>query len=219
MDELFCCVPLPLSAAFMIKSVIMMSNRCLPKCFLGNWWRLKKLILQRTNLIFILNDWFHCQICLLSLIKWHNTSLQLLKYRCSLYSSARMPLFPQFACAKCRGCCLRTISPFGSADESVYCELDREDVRNRAREVEGESEPKEHSVFFSEEYPESGSSKMEFEGEKPALKQFGRCQGWPFGMRRSAVTVPPLLVSPADSWMWHKKNLVTRSSMNTDRKK
>ncbi|XP_073009535.1 uncharacterized protein [Typha latifolia] len=43
------------------------------------------------------------------------------------------------------------------------------------------------------------------------LEEFCHCEGWPFGLRRRAVMLPPLPSSPSDSWMWHKKNLVTKT--------
>ncbi|RRT83243.1 hypothetical protein B296_00000417 [Ensete ventricosum] len=43
------------------------------------------------------------------------------------------------------------------------------------------------------------------------LEEFRHCEGWPFGLCRRAVLLPPLPSSPSDSWMWHKRNLVSRT--------
>ncbi|XP_020080940.1 uncharacterized protein LOC109704594 [Ananas comosus] len=44
------------------------------------------------------------------------------------------------------------------------------------------------------------------------LEELMSCEGWPFGLFRraaaAAVTLPPLPSTPADSWMWHKRNLL-----------
>ncbi|CAD5181229.1 unnamed protein product [Musa acuminata subsp. malaccensis] len=42
------------------------------------------------------------------------------------------------------------------------------------------------------------------------LEEFRHCEGWPFGLCLRAVVLPPLPSSPSDSWMWHKRNLVSR---------
>ncbi|CAL9779021.1 unnamed protein product [Musa acuminata subsp. burmannicoides] len=55
-----------------------------------------------------------------------------------------------------------------------------------------------------------GSTELEEFGS--LLGEFRHCEGWPFGLRRRAVALPPLPSSPSDSWMWHKRNLVTRTS-------
>ncbi|KAJ4845400.1 hypothetical protein Tsubulata_010584 [Turnera subulata] len=36
------------------------------------------------------------------------------------------------------------------------------------------------------------------------LQQFYHCEGWPFGLCRKAVLLPPLPKSPSDSWLWRK---------------
>ncbi|CAA0819642.1 Unknown protein [Striga hermonthica] len=37
-----------------------------------------------------------------------------------------------------------------------------------------------------------------------------RCEGWPFGLCRKALLLPPLPKSPADSWSWRKGRKVIR---------
>ncbi|TQD98481.1 hypothetical protein C1H46_015936 [Malus baccata] len=36
------------------------------------------------------------------------------------------------------------------------------------------------------------------------IQQFYHCEGWPFGLCRKAVLLPPLPKSPSESWMWRK---------------
>ncbi|CAN6682120.1 unnamed protein product [Malus baccata var. baccata] len=36
------------------------------------------------------------------------------------------------------------------------------------------------------------------------IQQFRHCEGWPFGLCRKAVLLPPLPKSPSESWLWKK---------------
>lgn len=36
------------------------------------------------------------------------------------------------------------------------------------------------------------------------IQEFCHCEGWPFGLCRKAVLLPPLPKSPSDSWKWRK---------------
>ncbi|KAE8674524.1 hypothetical protein F3Y22_tig00111745pilonHSYRG00043 [Hibiscus syriacus] len=36
------------------------------------------------------------------------------------------------------------------------------------------------------------------------IREFCHCEGWPFGLCRKAVLLPPLPKSPSESWSWHK---------------
>nr|GME11363.1 uncharacterized protein LOC109149590 [Ipomoea batatas] len=36
------------------------------------------------------------------------------------------------------------------------------------------------------------------------IVQFSQCEGWPFGLCRRALLLPPLPKSPSDSWKWRK---------------
>ncbi|KAL1200944.1 hypothetical protein V5N11_000786 [Cardamine amara subsp. amara] len=36
------------------------------------------------------------------------------------------------------------------------------------------------------------------------IQELCHCQGWPFGLGRKAVLLPPLPKSPAESWSWRK---------------
>ncbi|XP_068314163.1 uncharacterized protein [Pyrus communis] len=36
------------------------------------------------------------------------------------------------------------------------------------------------------------------------IRQFSHCEGWPFGLCRKAVLLPPLPKSPSESWTWRK---------------
>ncbi|KAK9066725.1 hypothetical protein SSX86_014048 [Deinandra increscens subsp. villosa] len=38
------------------------------------------------------------------------------------------------------------------------------------------------------------------------------CEGWPFGLCRKALLVPPLPKSPAESWMWRKSTALVKIS-------
>lgn len=38
-------------------------------------------------------------------------------------------------------------------------------------------------------------------------EEFMDCEGWPFGLCRKALMLPPLPSSPSDSWIWRKRNL------------
>lgn len=37
------------------------------------------------------------------------------------------------------------------------------------------------------------------------IQELCHCEGWPFGLCRKAVLLPPLPKSPSDSWLWRKK--------------
>ncbi|GFY86879.1 hypothetical protein Acr_05g0005180 [Actinidia rufa] len=37
------------------------------------------------------------------------------------------------------------------------------------------------------------------------IQKFCRCEGWPFGLFRKALLLPPLPKSPSDSWSWCKR--------------
>lgn len=36
------------------------------------------------------------------------------------------------------------------------------------------------------------------------IQELCHCQGWPFGLCRKAVLLPPLPKSPSESWTWRK---------------
>ncbi|KAM6578554.1 hypothetical protein CsatB_030391 [Cannabis sativa] len=36
------------------------------------------------------------------------------------------------------------------------------------------------------------------------IQEFCHCEGWPFGLCRKVVLLPPLPKSPSESWSWHK---------------
>ncbi|KAF5740696.1 hypothetical protein HS088_TW11G00773 [Tripterygium wilfordii] len=42
------------------------------------------------------------------------------------------------------------------------------------------------------------------------LQEFCHCEGWPFGLCRKAVLLPPLPKSPAESWSWRKGTRVVK---------
>ncbi|KAJ7966644.1 Glucose-induced degradation protein like [Quillaja saponaria] len=37
------------------------------------------------------------------------------------------------------------------------------------------------------------------------IQEFCHCEGWPFGLCRKALLLPPLPKSPSESWLWRKK--------------
>lgn len=42
------------------------------------------------------------------------------------------------------------------------------------------------------------------------IKELWYCEGWPFGLCRKAVLLPPLPKSPSESWSWRKGNKIAR---------
>ncbi|XP_010530365.1 PREDICTED: uncharacterized protein LOC104806945 [Tarenaya hassleriana] len=47
--------------------------------------------------------------------------------------------------------------------------------------------------------------------ERSVIQEFCHCEGWPFGLARKAVLLPPLPKSPAESWSWRKRHRVSAS--------
>ncbi|KAG8377638.1 hypothetical protein BUALT_Bualt08G0053800 [Buddleja alternifolia] len=41
-------------------------------------------------------------------------------------------------------------------------------------------------------------------GRRSVILEFIHCEGWPFGLCRKALLLPPLPKSPSDSWSWRK---------------
>lgn len=52
----------------------------------------------------------------------------------------------------------------------------------------------------------SSLNRIEFHDfpRRSVIKEFSHCQGWPFGLSRKLLFLPPLPKSPADSWSWRK---------------
>lgn len=47
--------------------------------------------------------------------------------------------------------------------------------------------------------------KLDFQDlRRSIIKEICYCEGWPFGLCRRAVLLPPLPKSPSESWSWHK---------------
>ncbi|KAI3460248.1 hypothetical protein Pfo_016911 [Paulownia fortunei] len=44
----------------------------------------------------------------------------------------------------------------------------------------------------------------DFGKRRSIILEFIHCEGWPFGLCRKALLLPPLPKSPADSWSWRK---------------
>ncbi|TXG52373.1 hypothetical protein EZV62_021542 [Acer yangbiense] len=50
--------------------------------------------------------------------------------------------------------------------------------------------------------------KLDFQDlQRSIIQELCYCQGWPFGLCRKAVLLPPLPKSPSESWSWRKKAL------------
>ncbi|XP_022135711.1 uncharacterized protein LOC111007604 [Momordica charantia] len=43
------------------------------------------------------------------------------------------------------------------------------------------------------------------------LQEFCHCEGWPFGLCRKAILLPPLPKSPSESWSWSKATKVVKT--------
>lgn len=43
------------------------------------------------------------------------------------------------------------------------------------------------------------------------LQEVFHCEGWPFGLCRKAVLLPPLPKSPSESWSWSKGTKVVKT--------
>lgn len=43
------------------------------------------------------------------------------------------------------------------------------------------------------------------------LQEFCHCEGWPFGLCRKAVLLPPLPKSPSESWSWSKGTKIVKT--------
>ncbi|KAL0432482.1 UNVERIFIED_CONTAM: hypothetical protein Slati_2582500 [Sesamum latifolium] len=53
---------------------------------------------------------------------------------------------------------------------------------------------------------------QDFESRRRSIIQdFGHCEGWPFGLCRKALLLPPLPKSPADSWSWSKSSKMVKT--------
>lgn len=44
------------------------------------------------------------------------------------------------------------------------------------------------------------------------IQELCHCEGWPFGLCRKAVLLPPLPKSPSESWLWRKKQQSTKDA-------
>ncbi|KAI3465372.1 hypothetical protein Pfo_022035 [Paulownia fortunei] len=52
----------------------------------------------------------------------------------------------------------------------------------------------------------SSLNKIDFQDfiKRSIILEFFHCEGWPFGLCRKALLLPPLPKSPSDSWSWRK---------------
>jgi hypothetical protein len=69
-----------------------------------------------------------------------------------------------------------------------------------------------HSVKtnFSRSSSLNGLDFQEF-WRRSIIQELCHCQGWPFGLCRRAVLLPPLPKSPSESWSWRKGTRITKS--------
>ncbi|EXB50016.1 hypothetical protein L484_003373 [Morus notabilis] len=56
---------------------------------------------------------------------------------------------------------------------------------------------------FSRSSSLNGVDLKEFQ-RRSIIQEFCHCEGWPFGLCRKAVLLPPLPKSPSESWSWRK---------------
>lgn len=56
---------------------------------------------------------------------------------------------------------------------------------------------------FSRTSSFNGLDLLDFQ-RRSIIQQFCHCEGWPFGLCRKAVLLPPLPKSPSESWSWRK---------------
>ncbi|KAI3758960.1 hypothetical protein L6452_06535 [Arctium lappa] len=42
------------------------------------------------------------------------------------------------------------------------------------------------------------------------IRELSHCEGWPFGLCRKALLVPPLPKSPSESWLWRKTTTIIK---------
>ncbi|KAL0366172.1 UNVERIFIED_CONTAM: hypothetical protein Sradi_3507300 [Sesamum radiatum] len=52
----------------------------------------------------------------------------------------------------------------------------------------------------------------DFESRRRSIiHDFGHCEGWPFGLCKKPLLLPPLPKSPADSWSWSKSGKMVKT--------
>ncbi|XP_044476087.1 uncharacterized protein LOC123203704 [Mangifera indica] len=53
--------------------------------------------------------------------------------------------------------------------------------------------------------------KLDFQDlQRSIIQELCLCEGWPFGLCRRAVLLPPLPKSPSESWSWHKGTKIAK---------
>lgn len=45
---------------------------------------------------------------------------------------------------------------------------------------------------------------LDLQSRRSIIEEFWHCEGWPFGLCRKALLLPPLPKSPSESWSWRK---------------
>ncbi|XP_057786287.1 uncharacterized protein LOC131003755 [Salvia miltiorrhiza] len=51
---------------------------------------------------------------------------------------------------------------------------------------------------------------QDFDKRRSLILELIHCQGWPFGLWRKALLLPPLPKSPSDSWLWTKSGRIVK---------
>ncbi|KAK1264141.1 hypothetical protein QJS04_geneDACA021722 [Acorus gramineus] len=86
--------------------------------------------------------------------------------------------------------------------------------QNRGGEGDNDDDDDEEAEdFFSvRSHLSSFPSESKFVGDaeessrkQSVIEEFRNCEGWPFGLCRRAVLLPPLPSSPSDSWTWRRR--------------
>ncbi|KVI06663.1 hypothetical protein Ccrd_014989 [Cynara cardunculus var. scolymus] len=49
-----------------------------------------------------------------------------------------------------------------------------------------------------------------FRRRRSIIRELCHCEGWPFGLCRKALLVPPLPKSPSESWLWRKTTRIIK---------
>lgn len=63
---------------------------------------------------------------------------------------------------------------------------------------------------FSRSSSFNGLDLLDFQ-RRSIIQELCHCEGWPFGLCRKAVLLPPLPKSPSESWSWRKGTKMVRT--------
>ncbi|GMI96744.1 hypothetical protein like AT1G47410 [Hibiscus trionum] len=62
------------------------------------------------------------------------------------------------------------------------------------------------------DFPEFWKFDLEDFQRRSIIREFCHCEGWPFGLCRKAVLLPPLPKSPSESWSWRKGTRLAKAT-------